>query len=86
MSRKRPVKPLERVPNGRPHRSPPPQRIGQPPPERPAASPPNPRRPALRRDVRGGVLKDLGEIFPDLPRPPRPPVRGPVRRVVRGKR
>jgi hypothetical protein len=86
MSRKRADAPLDRVPSRRPHRAPPAQRIGHPPPERPASAPPNPRRPALRRDVHGGELKDLMEIFPDLPRPPRPPARAPVRRIVRPKR
>jgi hypothetical protein len=82
MSRKRAPKPLERVPGRRAHRPPPPQRLGHPPPERPAGAPPNPRRPALKRDVRGGELKDLMEIFPDLPRPARPAARGPVRRIA----
>ena len=40
---------------------------------------PNPRRPKLVRVVRGGVLGDLFEFFPDLPRPFRPPARVPLR-------
>jgi len=40
---------------------------------------PNPTTPKLVRDVRGGALKDLFEIFPDLPRPPRPFVRRRIR-------
>jgi hypothetical protein len=46
---------------------------------------PNPVRPKLVRDVHGGALQDLFEIFPDLPRPTRPKGRAPVqrRRVLR---
>jgi hypothetical protein len=39
---------------------------------RPIGKVPNPRTPKLVRDVRGGALKDLFEIFKDLPRAPRP--------------
>jgi hypothetical protein len=51
-----------------------------PPPEYPAGKPPNPRRPALVRDVGGNELRDLFAMFPDLPRPPRPAARLPLRR------
>jgi hypothetical protein len=49
------------------------------PAQRPVGKVPNPRKPKLVQDVRGGVLQDLFEIFPDLPRPRRPPLsrRGP---------
>jgi hypothetical protein len=59
---------------------PPPEHISVPPRERPAGRPPNPRRPRLVRDVHGGSFMDLFEIFPDLPRPRRPPRRVPPRR------
>ena len=71
------------IPAGDPRRSPPPQHVSHPPAERPAAKPPNPRKPALVRDVHGGELKDLMLIFPDLPRPRRPPAHVPARRAVR---
>jgi hypothetical protein len=74
------------VPAGNPQRPPPPQRVSHAPKERPAGKPPNPKKPLLVRDVHGGELKDLMQIFPDLPRPPRPAPRGPAKRVVRGKR
>ena len=38
----------------------------------PVSPPPNPRRPRLVRDVHGGELQDLFEVFPDLPWAPRP--------------
>jgi hypothetical protein len=52
------------------------------PAQRPVGKVPNPRKPKLVRDVRGGGLNDLFEIFRDLPRPsrtaraPGPPKRG----------
>jgi hypothetical protein len=46
-------------------------RVGRPPTERPVGTPPNPRQLKPLRHVGGGGLKDLFEIFPDLPRPPR---------------
>jgi hypothetical protein len=49
------------------------------------AAPPNPRKPKLVRDVHGGVLGDLFQLFPDLPRPPRPRARVPLR-ILRGRR
>jgi hypothetical protein len=45
------------------------------PAQRPTGNVPNPRKPKLVRDVRGGALKDLFEIFKDLPSPPRPSLR-----------
>jgi hypothetical protein len=79
-------RPLTQIPNGDPRRAPPPQHVSHPPPEHPVGRPPNPRKPQLVRDVRGGALKDMFEIFPDLPRPPRRPARGPVNRTRRGPR
>jgi hypothetical protein len=55
------------------------------PAQRPVGKVPNPRKPKLVQDVDGGVLKDMFEIFPDLPRPPRPALRrrlpGPPKRT-----
>jgi hypothetical protein len=76
--------PLSRVPGGRvpdggtPEGRPP--KGGAPasrarhgaPKERPVGKPPNPTKPQLVRDVDGGALKNMFDIFPDLPRPPRP--------------
>ena len=78
--------PRSPVPASGPRKPPPPQHVSHAPPERPAAKPPNPRKPRLVRDVNGRELKDLMQILPDLPRPARPPARGPVRRVVRRRR
>jgi hypothetical protein len=41
----------------------------------PAGDLPHPRRPRAVRDVHGNELKDLFEVFPDLPRPALPPLR-----------
>jgi hypothetical protein len=41
--------------------------------QRPVADVPNPRRPKAVRVVDGGELRDLFAVFPDLPRPLRPP-------------
>lgn len=58
----------------------PPERgVGRAPREHRVAPPPNPRKPELVRDVHGGVLKDLFQMFPDLPRPVRPAARVPLR-------
>ena len=54
-------------------------RMKQAPKVRPVGKPPNPRKPALVRDVKGGVLKDLFELFADLPRPRRTHGRKPSR-------
>jgi len=51
-----------------------------PPRERGVGKPPNPRKPGLVRDVHGNELKDLFQLFPDLPRPPRRAARIPARR------
>lgn len=62
-------------------RRPPRQRpVAAPPPERPVGKAPHPRTPAPVRDVGGNDLRDLFALFRDLPRPPRPPARLPVRR------
>ena len=47
-------------------------RVRRAPRERGVGKPPNPRTPTLVRDVRGGDLKDMFEIFPDIPQPARP--------------
>ncbi len=64
------------TPTGAPPSHAPTRHIGRKPNKRATGKVPNPRKPELVRDVRGGSLKDLMEIFPDLPRPARP-----VRRV-----
>jgi len=65
--------PLSRPPGGgAPKNGAPKSRLRRPPKERAVGKPPNPRMPAKVRDVHGGVLKDLFQLFPDLPRPPRP--------------
>jgi hypothetical protein len=53
------------------------------PKERGIGAPPNPQKPKLVRDVHGNELKDLFEFFPDLPRPPHPAPRVPMRRPRR---
>jgi hypothetical protein len=60
-----------------------PPRAPRVPQQRPVGEVPNPRTPKLVRDVHGGVLKDMFEIFPDLPRPPRPAAR--VRARIPGR-
>jgi len=50
-----------------------------PPVERGIKPPPNPRKPRLVRDVHGNELRDLFEMFPDLPRPARRAARVPPR-------
>jgi hypothetical protein len=40
---------------------------------------PNPRKPGLKRDVHGNELRDLFQLFPDLPRPRRKVARVPAR-------
>ena len=57
--------------------------VGRAPTEHPAGKVPNPRKATLVRDVHGGDLKDLFVIFPDLPRPARPPRRVPISSVQR---
>jgi hypothetical protein len=77
--------PLGRAPEGRTPTGGTPQiRLKPAPKTRPVGKPPNPRKPGLVRDVRGGVLKDLFEFFPDLPRPTRPGRRRKAR--IRGGR
>jgi hypothetical protein len=67
------------VPKGDPMSHTPPAGVARVPVRGPVAPPPNPRRPKLVRDVHGGALLDLFEFFPDLPRPPRPTARVPLR-------
>ena len=57
----------EGVPKGGPPKS----RVKPAPRERGVGKPPNPRKPTLVRDVAGGILKDMFQIFKDLPRPRR---------------
>ena len=56
-------------------------RVTRVPAQRPVAKVPNPKLPKLVRDVHGGDLMDMFEIFPDLPRPPRADARVQVRRT-----
>jgi hypothetical protein len=63
------------VPKGDPFAQAPPARASRVPKQHAVGAPPNPRQPELVRDVHGGTLKDLFELFPDLPRPPRPTAR-----------
>ena len=52
----------------------------------PAGDVPHPRRPRPVRDVHGNELMDLFMFFPDLPRPVRPRIRVPARRILRRPR
>lgn len=61
----------------------PPQHASEAPRQRAAGKVPNPRRPGLVRDIHGNELGDLFLMFPDLPRPARPPARLFVRRSLR---
>jgi hypothetical protein len=58
-----------------PMAAPPATRQTRTPRQRPVAVVPNPRRPKVVRVVDGGELRDLFEVFPDLPRPARAPSR-----------
>ena len=73
-------RPVSKVPKGDPTSHVPAQHVARVPAPHPIGPPPNPRKPKLVRDVRGGVLRDLFELFPDLPRPPRARARVPPRR------
>jgi hypothetical protein len=66
---------LARVPAPRIPAEVPRQHLALAPKQRDVGAVPNPRRPKLVRDVHGGVLQDLFDFFPDLPRPRRPAVR-----------
>lgn len=89
MRRERGEAPPERMPSRPPGRgavTPAPMPRPSPPPKpHLVGKPPNPRQPALVRDLTGGVLKDMFEVFPDLPRParPAPRLRGRARRAGR---
>lgn len=84
----KPLQEVPRTPRGnpiaqasvlRPHvsRPPRPHRVG---------APPNPRRPPVVRDVHGGALLDMFQIFPELPWPRRPASQpAPNRDAVRGR-
>jgi hypothetical protein len=74
---------VSKVPKGDPIAHVPAQHIARVPDQHPVGPPPNPRKPKLVRDVGGGVLGDLFELFPDLPRPRRPRARVPLRRPRR---
>lgn len=50
------------------------QQPSPPPAQRPVGSVPNPRTPTLVRDADRGTRNDLFVLFPDLPRPLRPPL------------
>ena len=73
---------VARVPKGDPLSHVPVPHVARVPLPHPVAAPPNPRRPRLVRDVHGGTLLDLFELFPDLPRPSRPSGRLPIRRRI----
>jgi hypothetical protein len=45
--------------------------VARVPDQHPVSPRPHPRRPRVVRDIHGGTLLDLFEVFPDLPRPPR---------------
>ena len=63
---------ITRVPKARGAAVVPPPHVPRAPRRPVVGAVPNPRKPKLVRDARGGALKDLFEIFPDLPRPRRP--------------
>jgi hypothetical protein len=63
-------RPISRVPRGDPMSHVPVPHVGRVPAQHRVSPPPNPRRPRLVRNVHGGELQDLFELFPDLPRPP----------------
>src|SRR6185369_16540771 len=64
---------VAQTPRGDPLAQAPPQHLSRVPAPHPVGKPPNPRRPRLVKHVHGGGLRDLFEIFADLPRPWRPP-------------
>ena len=78
-------RPVGKVPKGDPMAHVPAPHVARVPAQRQVGPPPNPRKPKLVRDVHGGVLRDLFQLFPDLPRPPRPRARVPLR-LRRGRR
>jgi hypothetical protein len=73
------VRSVARAPRGDAMASAPLAHVSRAPAEHSVPAPPNPRKPKLVRDVHGGALKDLFELFPDLPRPAHPPARVPLR-------
>lgn len=80
---------VRHAPHVPPPAAPPPPHVAKVPKAHAVATVPNPRKPALVRDVHGGALRDLFEIFPDLPRPPRPAARVRLRdgsRALRRRR
>src|SRR5687767_3000764 len=79
-----PLRPIGKAPGGDPMAHVP--HVGRAPEEHSAGKPPNPRRARLTRDLHGGTLKDLFQVFPDLPRPARPAARTPVRTGARPRR
>jgi hypothetical protein len=79
-----PNRAVPRTPKGDPRAQARPPEPSRPPMQRGVGRPPNPRKPKLVRDVHGNELRDLFQMFPDLPRPPRRPARVPLR--VRGRK
>ena len=71
------------VPPGAPSVEAPTPHVSTAPVERGVGRVPNPRRLKLVKAVAGGDLLDLFAMFPDLPRPPRPRARTPLRRHIR---
>ena len=74
-----PVRSIAQVPKGDPMSHAPRPQVARLPTEHGVAPLPNPRKPELVRDVDGRYLGDLFAMFPDLPRPQRPPGRVPLR-------
>jgi hypothetical protein len=78
--------PARPIPKGDPFSQTPPEHVSHAPRQRAVGARPNPRTPTPVKDVRGGYLKDLFEMFPDLPRPARPTPRLRGRSVRRRRR
>jgi hypothetical protein len=79
-------RPVPGVPDGQTPTHAPTPHFARAPKELGVAKVPNPRLPKLVRDVRGGALKDLFELLPDLPRPRRPAIRTQTRKTNIGYR
>jgi hypothetical protein len=67
------ARPVAAIPRGDPFAQTPRQRgASRAPKQRPLGKLPNPGKPAVVRDAKGGVQRDMFQIFPDLPRLARP--------------
>jgi hypothetical protein len=80
-----PLRHVARVPRGETLTHTPTAHVARAPKLEPLGKPPNPRKPKLVRDVHGNELKDLFQMFPDLPRPRRPAPRVRPQRKARRK-